>query len=88
MDSATTDGTSANHETISSSDKVDVRAHNLAPAVEYADEKKHFQDPETLDIIDHVAEKKLVRKLDLFIVPPVMLLYLFVRYISFHPGID
>lgn len=27
--------------------------------------------------IDHVAEKKLVRKLDLYIVPIVMLLYLF-----------
>jgi hypothetical protein len=34
-------------------------------------------DLETLEI-DHVAEKKLVRKLDLFIIPPVMLLYLFV----------
>lgn len=35
-------------------------------------------DPETLEI-DHVAEKKLVRKLDLYIVPVVMLLYLLVR---------
>jgi hypothetical protein len=35
-------------------------------------------DPETLEI-DHVAEKKLVRKLDLYIVPMVMLLYLLVR---------
>lgn len=26
--------------------------------------------------IDHVAEKKLVRKLDLYIIPVVMLLYL------------
>lgn len=34
-------------------------------------------DPETLEI-DHVAEKKLVRKLDLCIVPMVMLLYLLV----------
>lgn len=34
-------------------------------------------DPETLEI-DHVAEKKLVRKLDLYIVPMVMLLYLLV----------
>jgi hypothetical protein len=34
-------------------------------------------DPETLDI-DHVAEKKLVRKLDWYIIPMVMLLYLFV----------
>jgi hypothetical protein len=34
-------------------------------------------DPETLEI-DHVAEKKLIRKLDLCIVPMVMLLYLLV----------
>lgn len=34
-------------------------------------------DPETLEI-DHVAEKKLVRKLDLYITPMVMLLYLLV----------
>lgn len=34
-------------------------------------------DPETLEI-DHVAEKKLVRKLDRYIVPMVMLLYLLV----------
>lgn len=34
-------------------------------------------DPVTLDI-DHVAEKKLVRKLDWYIIPMVMLLYLFV----------
>ncbi len=34
-------------------------------------------DPETLEI-DHVAEKKLVRKLDLHIIPMVMLLYLLV----------
>lgn len=32
---------------------------------------------EALPIIDHVAEKKLVRKLDLFIIPITMLLYLF-----------
>ena len=50
-----------------------LRAHDILPA-EIA-EKRY--DPETLEI-DHVAEKKLVRKLDLFIIPPVMLLYLFV----------
>jgi hypothetical protein len=50
-----------------------LRAHDIPPA-EFA-EKRY--DPETLEI-DHVAEKKLVRKLDLFIIPPVMLLYLFV----------
>ncbi len=34
-------------------------------------------DPESLEI-DEIAEKKLVRKLDLYIVPMVMLLYLLV----------
>jgi hypothetical protein len=48
-------------------------------SAEYSE--KHHYDPETLEI-DHVAEKKLVRKLDLFIVPPVMLLYLFVSKIE------
>ena len=33
-------------------------------------------DSEPIEV-DHVAEKKLVRKLDLYIVPIVMLLYLF-----------
>lgn len=33
-------------------------------------------DSEPIEI-DHVAEKKLVKKLDLYIVPIVMLLYLF-----------
>jgi hypothetical protein len=41
-------------------------------------------DPETLEI-DHVAEKKLVRKLDLYIVPMVMLLYLLVCPSSLFP---
>jgi hypothetical protein len=57
------------HEAVSKN----LRAHDISPA-EFS-EKRY--DPETLEI-DHVAEKKLVRKLDLFIVPPVMLLYLFV----------
>ena len=35
------------------------------------------KDIESVPVIDHVAENKLVRKLDLMIVPPVMLLYLF-----------
>ena len=48
-------------------------------------EKEIIKTPETssstrFDVasidIDHVAEKKLVRKLDLFIIPVVMLLYL------------
>jgi len=52
--------------------------HDLSPSNEktqtlaFNDSKV---DPNTLDI-DHVAEKKLVRKLDLMIVPPVMLMYL------------
>ena len=33
-------------------------------------------DPEGIDI-DHVAEKRLVKKLDFYIIPIVMLLYLF-----------
>ena len=48
-------------------------------------EKEIIKTPETASStkvdtasidIDHVAEKKLVRKLDLFIIPVVMLLYL------------
>jgi hypothetical protein len=35
------------------------------------------KDMEDLLPIDHVAEAKLIRKLDFMIVPPVMLLYLF-----------
>src|SRR5947209_13040995 len=56
-----------------------LRAHDISP-VEFA-EKRY--DAETLEI-DHVAEKKLVRKLDLFIIPPVMLLYLFVSHGAFE----
>lgn len=36
----------------------------------------YHADPEGI-AIDHVAEKKLVRKLDLYIIPIAMLLYLF-----------
>lgn len=50
-----------------------LQAHNLSPT---EDAEKRY-DPETLEV-DHVAEKKLVRKLDLYIILPVMLLYLFV----------
>jgi hypothetical protein len=63
--------TNGAHEAVSQK----LRAHDISPA-EFSEKRC---DPETLDI-DHVAEKKLVRKLDLFIVPPVMLLYLFVSY--------
>ena len=48
-----------------------LHAHGLSPT---ASGEKHC-DPETLGI-DHVSERKLVRKLDLHIVPVVMLLYL------------
>jgi MFS family permease len=34
------------------------------------------KDVESLPAIDHVAESRLVRKLDLYIIPPTMLLYL------------
>ena len=61
--------TSGAHDDVSK----ELRAHDNSPA-EYSE--KRF-DPETLEI-DYVAERKLIRKLDLFIVPPVMLLYLFV----------
>jgi hypothetical protein len=37
---------------------------------------EHTIEPE-YTIIDHAAEKKLVRKLDIFIIPITMLLYLF-----------
>jgi hypothetical protein len=61
--------TNGTHEAVAKQ----LRGHDIPPA-EPA-EKRY--DPETLEI-DYVAEKKLVRKLDLFIIPPVMLLYLFV----------
>ena len=44
-----------------------------------ADDSTSPQSPKSSlesDPIDHVAEKKLVRKLDLHIVPVIMLLYL------------
>ena len=58
------------------SEKYDI---DLSPTEPADTKQQHDVDPETLREIDHVAEKKLVRRLDLFIVPPVMLLYLFVR---------
>jgi sugar phosphate permease len=42
-------------------------------------DEKHVdegQDIERAPSIDHAAEKRLLRKLDLFIIPPIMLLYL------------
>ncbi len=39
------------------------------------DSPTKFEDDGSVEI-DHVAEKKLVRKLDLYIIPVVMLLYL------------
>ncbi|EXJ89751.1 hypothetical protein A1O3_02818 [Capronia epimyces CBS 606.96] len=35
------------------------------------------RDIETLPVIDHAAEARLIRKLDLYIIPPTMFLYLF-----------
>lgn len=47
------------------------------PALKAVDEG-HDSDPEgQLEEVDPVAEARLVRKLDLWIVPTVMLLYLF-----------
>jgi predicted class III extradiol MEMO1 family dioxygenase len=37
---------------------------------------EHTVDLQSI-VIDHVAEKRLVRKLDIYIIPIVMLLYLF-----------
>jgi hypothetical protein len=37
----------------------------------------HGVDLSVADMIDHDAEARVIRKLDLWIVPPVMLLYLF-----------
>ena len=34
------------------------------------------KDVDTISSIDHAAEQRLVRKLDFFIIPPTMLLYL------------
>lgn len=39
------------------------------------DSPRKLEDAGSVEI-DHVAEKKLVRKLDLYIIPVVMLLYL------------
>ena len=44
-----------------------------------SNDEKHVDeglDIERVPSIDHAAEKRLLRKLDLFIIPPVMLLYL------------
>lgn len=52
---------------------------STSPSV--VDEKQavesQYGTAKTVPEIDHVAERKLVRKLDLWIIPPVMLLYLF-----------
>jgi hypothetical protein len=37
---------------------------------------EHITGPENI-VIDHAAERKLVRKLDFYIIPITMLLYLF-----------
>ena len=70
------------HSSPSADEKVQntLSEHNISPA-EFTDKS---YDPETLEI-DHIAEKKLVRKLDLYIVPPVMLLYLFVSVSTLAP---
>lgn len=58
-----------NHSDASDTPQVDEKVHSMAL-------KNPKVDPDTLEI-DHAAEKKLVRKLDFMIIPPVMLLYLF-----------
>lgn len=44
-------------------------AYNIVPA--------SLKDIENLPVVDHAAEARLIRKLDLYIIPPTMLLYLF-----------
>jgi hypothetical protein len=73
MDSKPVVTTNDSHHRDTAAVSKHLQAHNLSPT---EDVEKRC-DPETAEI-DHVAEKKLVRKLDLFIIPPVMLLYLFV----------
>ena len=51
----------------------DVKEENVRNASQ--DSQRKLEDAASVDI-DHVAEKKLVRKLDLYIIPVVMLLYL------------
>ncbi|KIW74920.1 hypothetical protein Z517_11691 [Fonsecaea pedrosoi CBS 271.37] len=58
--------------------KLDPEKH---PSTEYDDGANIVtaseKDINSLPTIDHAAERRLVRKLDLYIVPPTMLLYLF-----------
>lgn len=51
------------------------RNGHLSHSVDSAD--KSYGDVSAVPDIDHQAEARLIRKLDLMIVPPVMLLYLF-----------
>jgi hypothetical protein len=44
----------------------------------------HGVDLTVADMIDHAAEARVIRKLDMWIVPPVMLLYLF-RFVRCPP---
>lgn len=57
----------------------DTEARSLSPGDEKSHSLAHAGHNTDTNVpeIDHVAEKKLVRKLDMWIVPPVMLLYLF-----------
>lgn len=75
-------GTGRPHDALSSK----LEQHDTAPPAEYYPSgEKRCDDAETttLEMGQPVAEaeRKLVRKLDLFIIPPVMLLYLFVRIV-------
>jgi hypothetical protein len=60
-----------NDQEMSDSDKEYGATHTPAPGKSPYDEVER-----RLEEVDPVAERKLVRKLDLFIVPVVMLLYL------------
>jgi hypothetical protein len=66
-------------------------AHNSADVANIDPEKQPHDETESkletmpgshkkidsADVVDHAAERHLVRKLDLYIIPPTMMLYLF-----------
>lgn len=58
-------------------DMGDVKSYQTAPEAHTAKALESNEKERQLGILDSVYEAKLVRKLDLFIIPMVMLLYLF-----------
>jgi MFS family permease len=67
----------ANRPSVAASEERTITENTSSPHNEK--DEKHVDDShdiERIPSIDHVAEKRLVRKLDLMIIPPIMLLYL------------